>query len=71
MHIIGGEFIDRLSVFHRDPRVSFGSSEDALEFDRLKHRGKNIETGEELVRVEFNREVYRNASGTRIAEEVT
>ena len=70
MHITVGELIDRLSIFDRDARVVIGGSDDALEFNRLKHRGDDIETGEELVQMEFKQQVYRDASGTLIAEDV-
>jgi len=70
MDLTVGELIDQLSIFDRDARVFFGGSKDALVFYRLKHRGNDIDTGEELVQVEFNQQVFRNSDGNLVAEDV-
>lgn len=68
MDITVGELSEWLSVFDADSRVIFGDR--ALDFYRLKHRGTNVKTGEEIVQVEFAQEVYRDRSGELIARDV-
>ncbi|MGS3448538.1 hypothetical protein ACB376_11100 [Klebsiella electrica] len=53
-----GELLDQLKHYPRDTKISFSG----LDFYRLKWRGEN------LVQIEFNQQVYRNAEGLVVVE---
>ena len=58
-----GDLRRQLAVFDDDTEVFFGGGEDALEFYRMKLRGKN------LLQFEFNQQVYRTDSGELVVED--
>ncbi len=61
-----GELIEGLKIHDPAALITFGG----LHFSRIKHRGRNPHTGDELVQIEFVEQVYRDLSGELIAEDV-
>jgi hypothetical protein len=68
VEITVGELIEQLSVFDKNSVIRFGGGD--LDFYRLKHRGRDLTTGEELVSVEFQQLVYRDDEGQLVIDEV-
>lgn len=63
MDITVGELLDQLKGYSRGTRVVFGSGPDGLDFYRLKHRGRDLKSGDEILQVEFSQLVYRDSDG--------
>lgn len=68
MEMTARELVRKLSVFDPEARVMFGGP-DALQFYRLKHRGRSPTTGAEMIQMEFNQQVYRDRRSVLTVEE--